>query len=132
MAEIIGALSASLHLTEKLVKYCRSFKDASADAANLVEEVAAVNRVLQALRQTLNNPPPGISFQQTSSLLVSVQNCERRLRDIEIKLVPHVSTLGRFFKRAKWPLEHRETMENVESLHRFVQTFHLATTLDGL
>jgi hypothetical protein len=132
MAEVIGTLSASLHLAEKLVKYCRSFKTASTDAANLAEEVAAVNRVLQGLRQSLNNPPPGISFHKTSSLLVSIQDCERRLRSIETKLVPHVSALGRLFKRAKWPLDHGETVENVESLHRFVQTFHLATTLDGL
>ena len=134
MAEVIGAVSASLHLTKELIRYCRSFKSASADAVNLAQEVAAIAQVLQALRQSLQNPPPGVSFQRTStsSLLSSVQDCQRRMKDLENTLAPHVSTLGKLFKRAKWPLEHRETMENVEALHRFIQIFHFATTLDGL
>ena len=134
MAEFIGAVSASLHLTKEVIRYCQSFKSASAGAASLAQEVAAIAQVLQALRQSLQNPPPGISFQQTSSssLLSSLQDCQRRMQDLEDSLAPHVSRLGRLFKRAKWPLEHQETMENVEALHRFIQIFHFATTLDGL
>ncbi len=134
MAEVIGAVSASLHLTKELMKYCQSFKSASADAANLAQEVAAIAQVLQALRQSLQNPPPGVSFQQTSSssLLSSVQDCQRRMKNLENSLAPHVSRLGKLFKRAKWPLEQQETLENVEALHRFIQIFHFATTLDGL
>ncbi len=134
MAEVIGAVSASLHLTKELIRYCRSFKSASADAANLAQEVEAIAQVLQALRQSLQNPRPGTSFQQmsSSSLLASVQDCQRRMKDLEDSLAPHVSTLGKLFKRAKWPLEHRKTVENIEALHRFVQIFHFATTLDGL
>jgi len=45
--EIIGAVSASLHLTESLFKYFRAFKDPSQDAERLAEEVAGVDRVLQ-------------------------------------------------------------------------------------
>lgn len=132
MAEVLGAVSASLHLAEKLVKYCRSFKSASEDAANLVEEIAAVSQTLGALQQSVKNPPQGLSFHQTSSLLFSIRNCEQRLQVLERLLAPHVSRLENLLQRAKWPLHHRETVETVRALHRFVQIFHFATTSDGL
>lgn len=132
MAEVLGAVSASLHLAEKLVQYCRSFKSASEDAANLAEEIAAVSQVLGTLQRSVQNPPPGLSFQQTSSLLSSLQNCMRRMQVLEDSLAPHVSDLGNLLRRAKWPLRHKETVETVQALHRFVQIFHFASTADGL
>ena len=132
MAEILGAVSASIHLTEKVTKYCRSFKSASADAGKLADELAAVDQVLQTLQQLMQRPPPGLVFKQTSSLLPSIQQCERRMRVLEANLAPHASKLGRLLKRAKWPLDHQETLATVEALHRCVQIFHFATTLDGL
>ena len=132
MAEILGSVSASIHLTEKLIKYCRAFKSATVDAANLAEEVAAVGHALQTLQESIENPPRGLSFPKTSSLSASIRNCERRMRVLETSLAPHASRFRNLLKRAKWPLRQQETAEAVQALHRFVQIFHYATTSDGL
>ncbi|KAK1757325.1 hypothetical protein QBC47DRAFT_154070 [Echria macrotheca] len=132
MTDVIGAISASLHLTKEVVKYCRCFKSAPSDAANLATEVAAIGRVLEDLQQSLRSSTSRVSFQQTSSLLSCIQDCHRRMQELEASLAPHVSKLGRLLGRAKWPLNQRETVEKVEALHRFMRVFHFATTLDGL
>lgn len=54
------------------------------------------------------------------------------MQALEASLAPHVSKLGKLFKRAKWPLHQLETVETVQALHRFVQIFHFASTSDGL
>jgi hypothetical protein len=134
MAEVIGALSASLHLTETVVKYCRSLKSASQDAETLGDEVAAVAQVLLALRESLQQPTHTISLQRTSTLFSAIQNCQAQLKGLEASLAPHVSgnRLEKLWRRATWPLQHQDTTEAVRTLHRYVQIFHFAATLDGL
>ena len=97
-------MSASIHLSEKLIKYCRAFKSALIDAANLAKEVTAVGQALQTLRGSIENPPRGLSFPKTSSLSASIRNYERRMQALEASLVPHASRFRNLLKRAKWPL----------------------------
>jgi len=134
MAEIIGAVSASLHLTEKVVRYCRSLRSASRDAETLADEVGAVEKGLQALRDALQQPIHHIPLPRTSSLFSAVQKCQAQLKGLETRLAPHASgtSIERLWRRVTWPLQHQDTAEAVRSLHRYVQLFHFATTLDGL
>jgi hypothetical protein len=134
MAEVIGTLSASLHLTETVVKYCRSLRSASRDAETLGDEVAAVAQVLLVLRESLQHQTRSIPLQRTSTLFSAIQNCQAQLKGLEARLAPHVSgsRLEKLWRRATWPLQHQHTIEAVRTLHRYVQIFHFATTLDGL
>jgi hypothetical protein len=134
MAEIIGAVSASLHLTEKVVRYCRSLRSASRDAETLADEVETVKKALQALRDVLQQPTHCIPLPRTSSIFSAVQRCQTQLKGLETRLAPHAPGNGmeRLWRRVTWPLQHQDTAEAVQSLHRYVQLFHFATTLDGL
>lgn len=134
MAEVIGALSASIHLAEVVFQYCKALRSASLDAVYLGQQVAAVSQVLQMLRDSLEHPPAGVSFQRTSSLLSSIEDCRKQLSALEdiLAACTPAGALESLWKRATWPLKLKDTQEAVKTLHRYVQIFHFATTADGL
>lgn len=133
---IIGVLSASAHLAEKIYVYFSAFKDAPRHAAELVAEVVVVGHVLGTLHTHLQQDGANgsNSFARTSVLFFAVNGCKKRLEEIHSVLKPLVSekTILKFWSRLKWPLEKNDTIDAVAALHRYAQIFHFAASLDGL
>jgi len=133
---LVGVVSASLHLAQKIHKYCGTFRDAPRHAAELNEEVVAIRHVLETLRTTLarQGPQSSVLLDRTSVLFFAVDGCQRRLKLICDALEPFTATsrVVRLWKRVQWPLERSETLEIVEALHRYLGILHFSATLDGV
>ncbi len=133
---ILGAISASVDLAERILKYFSEFRNAPRHAADLVGEVVAVGHVLGMLRSRLQGENAvGNAYNRTSVLFFAVNGCQTRLKEVHDILEPLLSAQPGIFKlwhRLKWPLEQDDVVEIVLSLHRYAQIFHFAVNLDGL
>jgi len=139
MAEVIGAISASLHLAQTIITYFSGVHDAPRHAADLKGELEAVSQVLGFLRDFLHGRSQAggnTRFDRTCVLFSAATGCERRLKAVDATLAPllapGVDPVTRLWRRATWPLAREETMESVRAIHRYAQVFHFATTVEGL
>jgi hypothetical protein len=138
MAELIGAISASLHLAQNIVTYFNGFHNAPRHAAELKEELEIVSQVLGLLHEFLlgrSQASSSVRFDRTCVLFSAASGCQRSLRAVDDALAPLVrntNRVARLWRRVTWPLAREETMESVRAIHRYAQVFHFATTVEGL
>jgi len=133
---VLGAVSASVDLADRILKYFRGFRDAPRHAADLVGEVVAVGHVMGTLRARLQTAnAAGNTYDRTSVLFFAVNGCQTRLQEVSDLLQPVLSDqsgLRKFWNRLKWPLEKDQAVEIILALHRYAQILHFAAELDGL
>jgi hypothetical protein len=133
---LLGTLSASLHLAEKIFQYYVKFEDAPRHAQELVGEVRAVGHVMGMLRSHLEGEIErgNNAFDRTSVLFFAADGCGKQLEDVHDVLMPLLSnhSFRRFWNRLRWPLESEDAFNAIKSLHRYAQIFHFAVNLDGM
>jgi hypothetical protein len=132
---IIGLISASVSLVDRVCGYLCKFHDAPKHAAKLAEEVTATGTALKMLQaHLLDQNSKGGTLDRTSVLFFSVNGCAQRLKEIEKKLLSLVSGSkgSQFIHRLKWPLEKDDADDAVAALNRYSHLFHFALTLDRL
>ncbi len=132
---ILGMVAAAAKTAHLIYEYSSAVKHAPAEARELSEELLAVANVLGMLRAHLEQEnSKGHAFDRTSVIFSAVDGCNRRLQDISSALstVPARSKLSRFISRLKWPMNRQDTVDAITALHRYLQIFHFAVSIDGL
>lgn len=129
---ILGAISASVSLAEKVGSYLSRLRDAPEQARALLSEVIETGELLRMLRSRLetDHGHGNDALLETSILFFAVNGCRGKLEEIDRILSPLASGSSR--ARLMWPFRRSDANEVVESLHRYVQIFHFAVHLDGL
>jgi len=129
---IIGVISASLHLVEKVTTQIVHFKQAPGEADDLRKEITSVGVVLEILKSRIEQDSG--SFPHTTALFVYVQGCQRQLKSIgdSLELPASSRRIEHIWGRIKWASDRKNVLEAVDSLHRYAHIFHFALTSDGL
>ena len=126
---VAGLISLCLEITILTRQYVHSARNASKDLRELLQELSALDGVLRQLSQFLENDAiHEASFSRTSALFQTQSACEAKLKDICTRL------LQRHDKPTSawtWPFTKTEHREAVMAIHRWVQTFQFALTIDG-
>jgi hypothetical protein len=133
---ILGAISASLHLTEKILEYSSSLRHAPQEAADLMTEVISIGHSIRSLRAYLEgeNARGSNTFARTSVLFFAVNGCHSQLQAVHDTLDSVVSSKGftRFWRRLEWPFQKKDVLSAVKALHRYAQIFHFAVNMDAM
>lgn len=132
LATGIGGL---IHLTYEVVQithhYFQGVRNAAEDIRELLAELATLNDVLPRLHQFLQvDKTTQSGFSQESVLVLAYQACKERLQMIESKLSKK-SNNRKIIKSLAWPFVGKEHREIISSIHRWVQIFQFALTIDG-
>ena len=126
---IAGLISLGLEITILTRQYAQGGHDASKDVRELLQELSALDDVLRQLSQFLENDAiDNSSFSRTSALFQTQSACEAKPKEIYTKLLRRHD---KPIKALTWPFIKKEHREAVMAIHRWVQTFHLALTIDG-
>ncbi|KAK0641814.1 hypothetical protein B0T16DRAFT_461843 [Cercophora newfieldiana] len=133
---ILGVISASVHLTEKIVELSSRVKNAPKEALELLSEVMSIGHSIRSLRTHLQREEArgNNAFAQTSVLFFAINGCHGQLEALHKTLdaVSSASGFARFWHRLEWPFERRDALDAVKSLHRYAQIFHFAVSMDAI
>ena len=132
LATGIGGL---IHLTYEVTQITRHYlhdvQNAAKDINELLAELAALADVLPRLHQFLQvNGTTQRDFSQASVLVLAYQACEEQIQNIKSKLAK-MSNSRKIMKSLTWPFVGKEHRETISCIHRWVQIFHFALTIDG-
>ena len=109
-------------------------KFTKAQGLDFIVELQALVDVLQRLKDFLQGPGAPSTFDHMSTLLSTRGGCERKLREILLKLGKSVKESNRFKRaidRLMWPLTVQEHREAMEDIHRYTGIFDFALTIGG-
>lgn len=132
---IVGLVSASVSLADRIYGYVSSCKHASEAAQDVAAQVSSVGKVLCMLRTHLERENSlGNSFDRTSVLFFAVDGCNQQLEKIHKRIAPYISGSrgSQLIQSIKWPLDKDDISEAVGALRGYTQIFHFAVNLDGM
>ncbi len=130
-ASIAGLISLGLDISQITRKYVRGVRRAPKDVKELLQELAALVKVLRQFSELLDRDRIGeAAFDQTSVLFLAHEACRKELTTVRSKLLSR--TRGHSIIRAlTWPFVKKEHQQTIAAIHRWVQTFQFALTIDG-
>jgi hypothetical protein len=133
---ILGAISASVHLTENILEYFSSFRQAPQEAADLMAEVISIGHLSHSLRAHLEreNARGSNVFARTSVLFFAVNGCHSQLQAVHDTLASVISSkkFTRLWRRLEWPLKKKDALVAIKALHRYAQIFHFTVNMDAM
>lgn len=130
---VAGLLSLTIQITQLTVEYVKGVKKVSADVEEFRQELTALAHVLGLFDEFLKVKASNVAFRDTSVLSAANSSCEQQLQKLLIKLEKNSKggRISRAVDRLKWPFDEKEHHKAVEDLHRYVQTFQFALTING-
>lgn len=128
---IAGLLSLGMEVTKITRQYVKGVRNASKDVEEFLDELAALIDVLGRLDDFLKDDKASrFIFDRSSVLFLTYSACEERLNTVRVQLLKRRNKYT-LIKALMWPFVKQEHKETVLALHRWVQTFQLALTVDG-
>jgi hypothetical protein len=131
-ASIIGVIQ----LTGSIVKICGGYlqevKNARQDIITLQRSVTGLEKTVQKLRDSLEDPD-GLKLAFSQSLFDSITNCLSDLGYLKKTIDPGEGKgfMRRFGIRSlKWPIKYTELDKFIQNLERHKSTFALALQID--
>ena len=115
--------------------YISSVKHASVDAQALEAEVTVLKFTLGKFGSFLHNQRwPNRELDESTVLFQTLNGCTDQILSLLHKLrkLHKKHGISRIFQTLKWPLEKEDTMKEIETLHRYTQTFHFLLSIEGL
>lgn len=137
---IASVISLALQLATVANDFASYTKDAISGPKRLLEELKALSAVLEQLQDLLTTQASSLTFSKTSVLYMANDGCRARLNRLLEKLQQcskadadgkPVRKVSYTLHRMKWPLQVKETREAAEDIHRYVQVFMFALTVEG-
>lgn len=130
---VAGLLSLTIQVTQVTVEYVKGVKNVSAVVEEFRQELMTLAHVLGLLDEFLKVEARNVAFTNTCALSAANFSCEQQLQKLLVKLEKNLKggRISRAIDRLKWPFDEKEHHKAVEDLHRYVQTFQLALTING-
>ena len=129
---IAGLISLTIEVTKITTDFASSVKGAAGHVHELLNELAALNHVLQQLDSLLKTENSLGPFAETCPLILLERYCTVKVKQLYEKL-RHLTVGGklrRTLHALEWPFKKSESVDIILSLHRCAQTFQLALTVD--
>ncbi|KAK6363123.1 hypothetical protein TWF730_000572 [Orbilia blumenaviensis] len=128
---IAGLLSLSISIIGISYKYISSTSRASKSEGEYIVELANLKLLLSRLQEIAQASELGGSSNLLSTLPIS--ECKRDLEQLLSKLKKRSSSrlFSIKFNRLSWPFVEQETVQIVQMLHRYRESFQTALTAEG-
>ncbi|KAJ5552241.1 hypothetical protein N7494_001619 [Penicillium frequentans] len=132
----VASVIAVIQLAGSILKTCAGYileaRDARDDVRTLQRAVAALEGILQKLKDILQGPH-GATLSTSSSLASNISDCLIQLQDLEKKV--DMGRGNRMMKRLgiralKWPLKRTEIDKIINVLERYKSAFALSLQVD--
>lgn len=128
---IAGLISLALEVTQITCQYVNGVRNAAKEINHLLAELSALVNVLRRLYCFLQDSRINKSnFNHTSVLFLTHRACDEQLQALRSSLLKR-SNGHRMIKSLTWPFVKREHQETVLAIHRWVQIFQFALTING-
>ena len=132
---LVTGIGGLIHLTYEVTQithhYLHDVQNAANEINQLLVELAALAEVLPRLHLFLQEDEAAQGdFDPASVLVLAYQACEEQLHNVESKLAKK-SNSRKTMKSLTWPFVGKEHRETISCIHRWVQIFHFALTVDG-
>ncbi len=144
MAEALGIASGIAGLVSLTVevygisyKYISGVHDASSSARRFLKELKDLQRVLGHVQRTAKGINEEVIFSNASSCLLSIEKSNEYVKLLEkvrnkLKQQETSSSLRNIVKALTWPFSEKETLDLTQSLHRHLEIYNTALTVDNL
>jgi len=130
-ASIAGLLSLGVQVSQIARDYVNGVRRASNDVEEFLQELGALVKVLRQLDELLKGDRIGkVNFNQTSVLFLAHDACQKELIASRSKLLSR-SHGHKIIRALAWPFVKNEHQQTIAAMHRWVQTFQFALTIDG-
>jgi Fungal N-terminal domain of STAND proteins len=134
-ASVAGLLSLTIQVSQLVYEQVNTLKNATKDAAKLLEELELLVRVLTSLKQFLaSQESKEHLFEETSVFIKAIGGCNIQISAIKIKLDKLVGKQGiaQLIERGKWYYEHDEHQQLIQTLHRYIGMFQVSLSVEGM
>ena len=130
-ASIAGLISLGVEITQITRRYVHGVRRASKDVKEFLHELAALVKILRQLDHLLSRDRNGeANFDQTSVLFKTHDACRKELTAVRSKLLSR-SRGHNIIRALTWPLVKKDHQQTIATIHRCIQTFQFALTIDG-
>jgi hypothetical protein len=134
-ASIAGLLSLTIQASQMVYEQVHTLKNATKDAAKLLEELELLCQVLTSLERFLaSQSSKGRPFKESSVFTKAISGCKTQISSIKIRLDKLVGKHGvaQIIERGKWYYEHDEHLQLIQTLHRYIGMFQISLSVDGM
>jgi len=134
-ASVSGLLSLTIQVSQMVYEQVHTLKNATKDAAKLLEELELLSQVLTSLEQFLASQSlKGRLFKETSAFIKAIGGCKVQISAIKTRLdkLAEKQGVGRIIERGKWYYEHDEHQQLIQTLHRYIGMFQVSLNVDGM
>ena len=137
VAGIAGILSLTIEVSKITTSYIRGVRDASSGIHSLVRELQALKRVLIQLDELASELDDEYQDGNRQFAMLSVENSDeyrQTLEELRRKLEKRMqgNSLAVKLKSLKWPFSESSTQKTVDLLHRHLEIFKGALSIDTL
>jgi VCBS repeat-containing protein len=135
-ASVAGLLSLVIQVADGTYQYASSARNAPAAVAALLRELQALKTVLVKLDDLTHN---NLSLQAipkrdaNAVSLLDIKDCTAEIEKIHRKLGSRLNFRGKMkvVQHLIWPFLENKTLQMVQTLHSYVDIFHLALSIDS-
>jgi len=134
-ASVAGLLGLTIQVSQMVYEQVHTLKNATKDAAKLLEELELLCQVLTSLERFLaSRSSKGRPFKETSVFIKAIGGCKTQISAIKIRLDKLVGKQGvaQIIERGKWYYEHDEHQQLIQTLHRYIGMFQVSLSVDGM
>lgn len=131
-ASIVAVLQLAGQLTIWSYSYIGGVKEAPSTIQQLVDELQSLSGILVNLESCVNSNPGLPALQKLGGLSGRLQQCNRDLEALRLKIEIKPDKLQAKIGRLTWPLKEKEVMDYIARLERHKSHFALVLGADHL
>lgn len=134
-ASVAGLLGLAIQVSQMVYEQVHTSKNATKDAATLLEELDSLSQVLTKLKQFLaDRASNGRPFNEASVFIKAITGCNAQISALKNRLDKLIRKQGvaQMIERGKWYYEHDEHQQLIQTLHRYIGVFQIALSVDGM
>jgi VCBS repeat-containing protein len=135
-ASVAGLLSLVIQVADGTYQYASSARNATSAVAALLRELQALKTVLVKLDDLTHNSLSLQAVPKRNATVVSlldIKGCTAEIEKIQQKLGSRLNVRGKMkvVQHLIWPFLENKTLQMVQTLHSYVDIFHLALSMDN-
>ena len=142
MAEVLGIASGVAGLVSLTIevfgisyKYVHGVRDASSSVRQFLVELEDLQKILLRLEQVAKETDERKVFGDAGSCLLSIKNSSEYIELLEsvrdkLQQQQTPSSIRNKLKALTWPISGKETLALADSLHRHLEIYNTALTVD--
>ena len=131
-ASTADLLSLTIKVVGATYSYVKAVKNAQKTIVAFKDELRALRQVLPQLEDSMASGRT-LTLPDFQTLTSTIQICESTLLDLLLKLdKPARNKFHAAMNQLIWPLKEKETLQAIDTLHRYTNIFEVSLSIDGI